>query len=102
MNGNVTKQEVEELLGCEITEEQFGEALGYAKRKQEYIYNLEKRPATLQHWYLVNLTEEYVRSLAFSKFSMDLCRALHDMEKEHSVRNQSAPRNICIVSSSAL
>ncbi len=35
----------------------------------------------LQHWYLVKLTEEYVRSLALSKFTMDLCSTLHDMEK---------------------
>ena len=76
----VEKREVEELLGCEITDEQFEEALKYARHKQEVV---------LQHWYLVKLTEEYVRSLAFSKFTMDLCSALRDMEKECSdkVRN---------------
>lgn len=97
MNGNVTKQEVEDLLGCEITAEQFEEALGYAKHKQEYIYDQEKRPTVLQDWYLAMLTEEYIRSLAFSEFTMDLCRTLHDMEKEHSVKNQSAPTDIHIV-----
>ena len=71
----VEKREVEELLGCEITDEQFEQALKYARHKQ--------------HWYLVKLTEEYVRNLAFSKFTMDLCSALRDMEKECSdkVRN---------------
>ena len=47
--------------------------------------------------YLVKLTEEYVRSLAFSKFTMDLCRALRDMEKEHSASCQSAPTDNHIV-----
>lgn len=61
----VEKKEVEELLGCEITDEQFEEALKYARHKQEYIYQRERRQVVLQHWYLVKLTEEYVRSLAF-------------------------------------
>lgn len=56
----------------------------------------------LQHWYLVKLTEEYVRSLAFSKFTMDLCRTLQDMEKEHPIINQSAPTNNHIVAVPAL
>lgn len=81
MSEVVSKKEVEELLGCEITTEQFEEALKYAERKQAYIYKREKRPVVLEHWYLVKLTEEYVRSLAFSKFTMDLCSALRDMEK---------------------
>lgn len=68
----VEKREVEELLGCEITDEQFEQALKYARHKQEYIYQREQREVVLQHWYLVKLTEEYVRSLAFSKFTMDL------------------------------
>ena len=98
----VEKREVEELLGCEITDEQFEEALKYARHKQEYIYQRERRQVVLQHWYLVKLTEEYVRNLAFSKFTMDLCRTLCDMEKEHSIRNQSAPTDNHIVAVPAL
>ena len=79
----VKRQEVEELLGFGITDEQLREALECVWRKQEYIYQRERRSVVLQHWYLVKLTEEYVRSLAFSKFTMDLCRTLRDMEKEH-------------------
>ncbi len=86
----IKKQEVEELLKCKITNEQFEEALEYAKRKQANIYRLEQKRVALQHWYLVKLTEEYVRSLAFSRFTMDLCRTLRDMEKEHPVKDQSA------------
>lgn len=39
----VEKREVEELLGCEITDEQFEQALKYARHKQEYIYQREQR-----------------------------------------------------------
>lgn len=102
MSKVVNKREVEELLGCAITDEQFNEALEYAKRKQEYIYNREQRAVVLQHWYLVKLTEEYVRSLAFSKFTMDLCSTLRDMEKEHSAICQSAPTDNHIVAVPAL
>lgn len=78
----VTKKEVEELLGCEVDESLFQEALAYAKKKQKYAYEREKREVIMQHWYLVKLTEECVRALAFSKFTMDLCETLNNMEKE--------------------
>lgn len=102
MNKVVKRGEVENLLGCEITNEQFNVALEYATRKQEYLYKREQREVVLQHWYLVKLTEEYVRSLAFSKFTMDLCRTLRDMEKEHPANCQSAPTDNHIVAVSAL
>lgn len=102
MSEVVSKKEVEELLGCEITTEQFEEALKYAERKQAHIYKREKRPVVLEHWYLVKLTEEYVVSLAFSEFTMDLCRTLRDMEKEHSASCQSAPTDTHIVAVPAL
>lgn len=98
----VIKEEVEELLGCMITDGQFNKALGYARKKQEYIYKRDHRAVILQHWYLVKLTEEYVRSLVLSEFTKDLCSTLHDMEKEHSVKNQSAPTDNHIVAVPAL
>ena len=84
------KREVEELLGYSITDNQFEEALECAKRKQRYILRQDSSPIVMQHWYLVKLTEEYVSSLAFSKFTMDLCRTLNNMEKEHPAKSQSA------------
>lgn len=102
MRKTVKREEVEEFLGCEITDEQFNQALEYAIRKQKYIYEREHRAVILQHWYLVKLTEEYVRSLAFSKFTMDLYRTLRDMEKEHSAICQSAPTDNHIVAVPAL
>ena len=102
MSNTVKKGEVEELLKSEITDDQFLKALGYAEHKQAYIYRQTKNPVALQHWYLVKLTEEYVRNLAFSKFTMDLCEALRNMEKEHSVKDQSAQMDTPIVTGSAL
>ncbi len=102
MSKIVKKEEVERLLGCGITDEQFKAALEHARRKQEYIYRREHRAVVLQRGYLVKLTEEYVRRLAFSQFNMDLCRTLRDMEKEHSVKNQSAPTDNHIVAVPAL
>ena len=78
----INKKEVEVLLGSSITDSMFQEALGCARRKQEYIYQREGREVVMQRWYLVKLVEEYVKSLAFSKFTMDLCEALRNMEKE--------------------
>lgn len=93
------KEEVEQMLECKITDDQFEEALEYAKHKQEYIYDRERREFVMQPWYLAILTKEYVISLAFSKLTMDLSRTLRDMEKEkeHSIRNQSAPTDNHIV-----
>lgn len=95
------KREVEDLLGCGISDGQFREALEHARRKQAYIYKRERRPVVLQRWYLAKLTEECVRSLAFSKFTMDLCRMRRETEKEHSASCQSAPTDKFIVTVSA-
>lgn len=100
MNDIVGKEEVEKLLGFGITDDQLEEAAGYAKRKQEYIFNRDRRAVVMQHWYLVKLTEEYVRSLAFQNYTMDLCRALN-MEKEHSLKETSALTDNHIVAVSA-
>lgn len=97
----VKKEEVQGLLGSGITDAQFEEALGYAQRKQQYIYGREKRPDTLQRWYLVKLTEEYVRRLAFSHYTLGLCRN-HNMEKEHSASARAPYKDIHIVSIPAL
>lgn len=47
MNEIVEKEEVEQLLGCKITDEQFEEALEYARHKQAYIYQREPRAVVM-------------------------------------------------------
>lgn len=101
MQDKIKKEEVEELLGYCITESQFLEALEYAKRKQEYIYKTTQRKVVLKQWYLIRLTMEYVRNLEFSKFTMDLCSTLRDMEKEHLFNEQGTLKTDSIVSVSA-
>lgn len=98
----IKKEEVQELLGFGIPDEQFEEALVCARRKQQYIYSREERQVTLQRWYLIKLTEEHVRSNAFSRFTMDLCRTLFDMEKEHQFNEHGAPRDSHILADSSL
>lgn len=78
----IMKAEAEEALGRSITDSMFAEALSCAKRKQQHIYQSEGREVVLQRWYLLKLAEEYVGNLAFSKFTMDLCRETCNMEKE--------------------
>ena len=87
---DVKKEEVEEILGCKISTDHFCEALSYAKRKQQRLYGKEKRNVILQHWYLVQLTKEAAINIAFAEFTANLCGVMKNMEKEHSVRNQSA------------
>lgn len=87
------KKEVEQLLGCSITDEQFIEAVEFAKDKQEYIYKQEHRAAVMQRWYFVKLIEEYVRSLAFSKLTMDLCQKRNNMEKERLTNVKALPNS---------
>lgn len=96
------KEKVEGLLGFQITDAQFTKAFEYASRKQAYIYKRDGRDVVMQGWYLVKLTEEYVRSLAFSKYTWDLCSALRDMEKERPAICQSAPMDNPIVAVPAL
>lgn len=93
----IKKKEVERLLGCNITDGQFEEALGFATRKQEQLYKHGHKPAVLQPWYLARLTEEYVRALAFSRLTMDICMEFCNMEKEHQTRSQGAPTHNHIV-----
>lgn len=87
----MTKREVELILQTNIPDAYYEKALIYAKRKQKYIYKMEKRPVVMQPWYLAQLTAEYVQSLVFSKFTMDLCEELRNMEKSVPSEDRNAP-----------
>lgn len=86
----ISKKEVEALLKNEIEDSLFAQALSYAKLKQKYIFSIDQRLVVMQNWYLIQLTAEYTVSLSFSHFTMDVCKMLHNMEKEHSTNCQSA------------
>lgn len=87
----MTKREVESILQTDIPDAYYEKALIYAKRKQKYIYKMEKRPVVMQPWYLAQLTAEYVQSLVFSKFTMDLCEELRNMEKSVPSEDRNTP-----------
>lgn len=69
----ISKTVLETVLGSSITDSMFKEALSCARQKQAYIYQHEKRQEVLQDWYLLELAKEYIRSIALSRFTMDLC-----------------------------
>lgn len=69
----ISKTELEAVIGNSITDSTFEEALNCARQKQAYIYQREKREEILQGWYLLELTKEYIKSITLSKFTLDLC-----------------------------
>lgn len=97
MKNNISKEQIENLVGHAISDAQFGKALECAARKQTCAYENEKNPVVLQDWYLVKLTEEYVRNLAFSEFTMELYKELHNMKKEHLFKEQGTHTHNYIV-----
>ncbi len=94
---DINRKEAEVLFGSSITDSMFEEALSYAKRKQAYIYQREGRKVVMQRWYLLELVKEYVRNLAFSRFTMDLCREVCNMEKERPQKQQALTKDSHIV-----
>lgn len=75
------KKEVEKLLGHDVTDGEFKEALEHARRKQELLSKIDKRPVITEHWYLITLIKEYIEICAFSRFTLERCKRLIDIEK---------------------
>lgn len=96
------KREVKGMIGSELPEDLRHAVLAYAERKQQCVYEQCHDPAVMQEWYLSVLMEEFIKRTALSEMTMNLCRALRNMEKEHSAKSQSAQLDIHIVTGSAL
>lgn len=77
----ISKTELEAVIGNSITDSMFGEALNHARCKQAYIYQHSKREEVLQRWYLLELIKEQIKSIMLSKLTMDLCREIYNTEK---------------------
>ena len=88
---NVIKQEVEKLLGCRITDGQFCQAFAYARHKQHYQYQQEKRKGLLHHQYLFSLTVEYVMNLEASRLTAERCRELREIEEGRLIKKSRRP-----------
>ncbi|MCR5791354.1 MAG: hypothetical protein K6G83_15835 [Lachnospiraceae bacterium] len=95
------RKEAEKLIGFQITDDAFDRAYIQAECKQMYIYLQTEETMVLEPWYLAQLIAEYVKSNAFSEFTIELSRALSNMEKEHSFQRTERPKALPIVSVSA-
>lgn len=87
----MVKKDIEEMLQTDISDELFAEALGQAKHKQKHIFDREKRDVVMQDWYLMQLVKEQIAAISFSRFTMDLCEMLRNMEKSTQSLDTSAP-----------
>lgn len=79
----ISKTRLETMLGSSITDSMFKEALNCARQKQAYIYQREKREEVLQGWYLLELTKEYIKSIALSKLTLELCKEACKIKEEY-------------------
>lgn len=70
----VTMEELENWMNGTVSEQMFGNALEHAKHKQRYLFEQTGNEAVMQHWYLVQLTAEYVSSLTLSEYTMTLIK----------------------------
>ncbi len=92
------RKEAEQLLGYQITDAAFERAYTRAQCKQMHIYQITDNVMVLEPWYLAQLIAEYVKSNAFSDFTIELSRRLRNMEKEHSFQRTERPNALPIVS----
>ncbi len=77
------KREVERIIGFNITDKQYKEAYGYAKKKQANIYKREHRTEVLKPCYLIKLIAECINQFAFAELTLILSKELYNIEKEH-------------------
>lgn len=91
MERDITKREIEEMIGCGITDDQFSKALGHAVIKQQRVYEDREDDAVLQHQYLVGLVCGCARDLVLSRVLLSLYRVA-DMEKERWAESHSAKK----------
>lgn len=89
MERDIGKREIEEMIGCGITDDQFSKALGHAVVKQQRIYECRKDTAVLQHQYLVGLVCECASDLVLARTLLSLYGAA-DMKKERWARSRNA------------
>lgn len=95
------RKEAEQLLGYQITDAAFEQAYTRAQCKQMRIYQITDNVMVLEQWYLAQLIAEYVKSKAFSDFTIELSRRLYKKEKEHSFQRTERPNTSPIVAVSA-
>ncbi len=83
------KSDVERLVGMEIPQERFDEALRMAEEKQRRIFSMTNDQNTMEPWYLLVLTKEIFFQNEFSRMTQDLCGQRDNMKKECPIKDQS-------------
>lgn len=84
------KNEIENILNCNISDKQYKEACSYAKRKQQYIYKTEHRAEVLKSRYLIKLIIEFIKQFEISAITIKV-NEFYNKEKEH-LHKQGTPQ----------
>lgn len=95
------RKNIENELNTKLTDEQFEEAYEMAAMKQQFIFAREHRNVIMSIWYLEMLVLEYVRNLAFSHYTMDLCEVCGN-KKEHLSNTTSTHKTTLYCSTASL
>lgn len=95
------KEELEEELGFEVTDQDFCEVVKLVGRKREHIISRGGRKEELEHWYFEALACDCARSMMMQRATTDLCGLLQDMEKERRSKERGTPQANHILSVSA-
>ena len=95
------RENIENELNTKLTDEQFEEAYEMAAMKQQFIFAREHRNVIMSIWYLEMLVLEYVRNLAFSHYTMDLCEVCGN-KKEHLSNTTSTHKTTSYCSTASL
>ena len=73
---------VEALLDCPLPDEYWQRAEQHARRKLERAKEMQPEVEYYDDWYLTLLTRDTVRELAFSDYTLALCRERAKAAKE--------------------
>ncbi len=84
----MTKAELEKRVGVEMCDEVYDKVMRSTIRKQEHLISIGDEYAK-EDWYFNELAEEQFRARCFTDFTISVCMAMAEMEKEHS-ENRSA------------
>ncbi|MBQ8924064.1 MAG: hypothetical protein IJ053_04645 [Lachnospiraceae bacterium] len=82
------KKTLEELVGVKMSDDVFGKVMEATAKKQNHLIKLGD-PYAHEDWYFEELAVEQFRARCFTDFTISVCMASVEMEKEHS-ENRSA------------
>ncbi len=100
MSNKGFKKQVELLVGCEVPEDIYTEALILANEKQERLLKREgAQEYEKEEWYLAKLTQEYIQYVCFRDLTIELGR--NYKKKESAALEATHPAHNLMLSDSA-